>query len=121
MTNCFKCGKILPVNLRPGEYVMCKECEDKWRRTEEAVNKGIVEVMRKNVMDLKPFGWVFLPKAKDALTIMVDRKEIVLCRDCVYWQDNNGGYPHPECRWGHEETPDPDDYCSYGVRKDGDV
>ncbi len=54
MTTCFKCGKILPINfcLRPGEYVMCKECEEKWRRTEEA----IVEVMRKNVMDLKLYG-----------------------------------------------------------------
>lgn len=43
--------------------------------------------------------------------------EIVRCKDCQYWQDNNNGYPHEECRWGHDETPDADDYCSYGVRK----
>ena len=42
---------------------------------------------------------------------------IVRCKDCAYWQDNNGGYPHEECRWGEGETPDADDYCSYGERK----
>lgn len=45
--------------------------------------------------------------------------EVVRCRDCIYWQDNNDGYPHPECRWGHDETPDPDDYCSFGKAKMG--
>ena len=42
---------------------------------------------------------------------------LVRCKDCEYWQDNNGGYPHEECRWGKDETPDPDDYCSFGRRK----
>lgn len=50
----------------------------------------------------------------------VDAAPVVYCKDCKYWQDNNGGYPHEECRWGHEETPDADDFCSYGERKDGD-
>lgn len=45
-------------------------------------------------------------------------ERVVRCKDCRYWQDNNEGYPHPDCRWGHEETPDPDDYCSYGERRD---
>lgn len=45
---------------------------------------------------------------------------VVRCKDCKYWQDNNGGYPHDECCWGKGETPDPDDFCSYGERKDGD-
>ena len=40
--------------------------------------------------------------------------EVVKCKECKYWQDNNGGYPHEECRWGKEETPDGDDYCSFG-------
>ena len=43
---------------------------------------------------------------------------LIFCKDCKYWQDNNGGYPHEECRWGNEETPDEDDFCSYGERKD---
>lgn len=46
----------------------------------------------------------------------IDAEPVVHCRDCKYWQDNNGGYPHEECRWGKEETPDGDDFCSYGER-----
>lgn len=41
---------------------------------------------------------------------------VVRCKDCKYWQDNNNGYPHEECRWGKDETPDTDDYCSYGKK-----
>lgn len=43
--------------------------------------------------------------------------EIVRCKDCRYYQDNNGGYPHPECKWGNGETPDENDFCSAGERK----
>ena len=52
-----------------------------------------------------------------------DVAEVVRCKDCVFWQDNNGGYPHQECRWGRGETPDPDDYCSFGesVSEDYDM
>ena len=44
------------------------------------------------------------------------REQVILCKDCRYWQGNNGGYPHPECRWGNDETPDADDYCSFAER-----
>ena len=50
----------------------------------------------------------------------VDAVEVTRCKDCKYWQDNNDGYPHEECRWGHGETPDANDFCSYGERKEGD-
>ena len=43
--------------------------------------------------------------------------QVVRCKDCKYWQDNNDGYPHEECRWWHGETPDANDFCSYGERK----
>ena len=49
---------------------------------------------------------------------MEDKPEVVMCVDCRYWQDNNDGYPHPDCKWDHDETPDPDDFCSAGERKD---
>ena len=49
-----------------------------------------------------------------------DVEPLVRCKDCKYWQDNNDGYPHEECRWGHGETPDANDFCSYGERKGGD-
>lgn len=47
----------------------------------------------------------------------VDAVPVVRCKDCEYWQDNNDGYPHEECRWGHGETPDANDFCSYGERR----
>ena len=46
---------------------------------------------------------------------------VVRCMDCKYWQDNNGGYPHEECRWKHGETPNANDFCSYGEQKNGDA
>lgn len=49
-----------------------------------------------------------------------DVAPVVRCKDCRYWQDNNGGYPHPECRWGDDETPNADDYCSFGEREEAD-
>ena len=42
---------------------------------------------------------------------------VVRCKDCKYWQGNNDDYPHEECRWGREETPDANDFCSYGERR----
>ena len=48
----------------------------------------------------------------------VEQPEIIRCRDCRYWQDNNGGYPHDECRWNKDETPNEDDYCSYAERRE---
>lgn len=48
-----------------------------------------------------------------------DVAPVARCKDCKYWQDNNDGYPHEECRWGHGETPDANDFCSYGERKGG--
>lgn len=47
-----------------------------------------------------------------------DVAPVVRCKDCKYWQDNNDGYPHKECRWGHGETPDANDFCSYGERRE---
>ena len=55
---------------------------------------------------------------EDCRTALKNSVKVVRCKDCKYWQDNNGGYPHEECRWGKEETPDEDDFCSYGERKD---
>ena len=42
---------------------------------------------------------------------------LVRCEDCIYWQDNNEGYPHIGCKWREDETPDPDDFCSAGERR----
>ena len=57
-------------------------------------------------------------KPKEKETKMV---EVVRCKDCKYWQDNNGGYPHRDCKWNQDETPDPDDFCSAGERRNDDA
>ena len=49
-----------------------------------------------------------------------DVAEVVRCKDCEYFQDNNDGYPHKDCKWRADETPDGDDFCSYGVRKENE-
>ena len=51
------------------------------------------------------------------MAVQLGYEPVVHCKYCKYWQDNNDGYPHEECRWGHGETPDANDFCSYGERK----
>ena len=45
------------------------------------------------------------------------QQEITRCENCKYYQDNNDGYPHPDCKWNKNETPDEDDFCSGAERK----
>ena len=47
-----------------------------------------------------------------------DLTEVVRCKDCRWWQDNNNGYPHANCHWCETETPDEDDFCSLGERQE---
>ena len=83
---------------------------------EEAINR--IE----NHMEVHGIGEYPHIKLKEALDMAlsalrpVSREQVILCKDCRYWQGNNGGYPHPECRWGNDETPDADDYCSFAER-----
>ena len=49
-----------------------------------------------------------------------DVAEVVRCKDCKYYQDNNGGYQQDMCRWRQDETPDEDDFCSAGERKNSE-
>lgn len=65
-------------------------------------------------------GIVKLLKEEISKIPAADVAPVVRCKDCKYWQDNNDGYPHEECRWGHGETPDANDFCSYGERKEND-
>ena len=79
-------------------------------------------------MELKQAFWILRHGSGEGLreylkaikTIEDNCAPVVRCKGCRYWQDNNGGYPNEECRWRENETPDADDFCSYGKRKDGD-
>ena len=66
----------------------------------------------------RSFRWYRKDAVEVAISALrpVSREQVILCKDCQYWQGNNGGYPHPECRWGNDETPDEDDYCSFAER-----
>ncbi len=48
----------------------------------------------------------------------VDAVPVIRCKECRYWQDNNGGYPNKDCKWREDETPDADDWCSGAERKE---
>lgn len=54
-------------------------------------------------------------------TPIEDAVPVVRCKDCRYWQDNNGGKQHNYCKWRLDETPDEDDFCSLGDWKDGEA
>ena len=70
---------------------------------------------------LKQDIFTFMPERSEVLLIVDNQPDaVVRCKDCRYWKDNNGGYPNPDCPWGKDETPDPDDYCSFGERKEGE-
>lgn len=91
-----------------------KFCEDTLGRPiwthefgDQDVQKEIREKLRPQIMELVQNIAAIRP---------VSREQVILCKDCQYWQGNNGGYPHPECRWGNDETPDEDDYCSFAER-----
>ena len=73
-------------------------------------------IEREVAIESLPVAW---DSAINALRNMpaADVVPVVRCKDCKYWQDNNDGYPHEECRWGHGETPDANDFCSYGERR----
>lgn len=54
----------------------------------------------------------------------VDAVEVVRCRDCKHWDaetwfcDNHSTFDHHGLEWNMFA---PNDFCSYGERKDGDV
>ena len=53
-----------------------------------------------------------------------DVAEVVRCKDCKWFADNNGGEWYG-CKMFHvvritpEDAPKPDDFCSYGERREG--
>ena len=74
-------------------------------------------------LDKLELKWIFAsPTQKQNFREIIEKHptadvvEVVRCKNCEYWQDNNGGYPNEECRWGKDETPNADDFCSYGER-----
>ena len=82
------------------------EYADGWNSAIEIIDKApTIDIVRPTRSQFK------------RMAVQLGYEPVVHCKDCKYWQDNNDGYPHEECRWGHGETPDANDFCSYGERK----
>ena len=73
---------------------------------------GYVDEIRKDTVIIRNDGGYF-----GTVPTEVYMMGLVHCKDCRYWQDNNGGYPHPDCKWNKDETPDEHDFCSGGERR----
>ena len=54
----------------------------------------------------------------------IDAVEVVRCKDCVHWvKDGNDSFGYAmfceaDCSLGGQGIKKPDDFCSYGERKD---
>lgn len=96
----------------------------------DALHKDLVETLRlcKQWMDdakddetkvVSEANWFAFLEVKLRLDSAptIDAVPVVRCKDCRYYQDNNGGYPNANCKWCKDETPDADDYCSCGERE----
>lgn len=77
-----------------------------------------IKILR-NVAFLSTDGVATIERIEQA----IDTLEIVRCKDCKY-RDTIPEFSNgllEGCRWASEESPDDDDYCSYGERKDKKV
>lgn len=70
--------------------------------------------------ELKPFGWVFIPNVKDAVTISVDNKPIVLCQDCKQWDEDGSQMGRGWCGW-HMKSTGPWFFCADGEKEEDDA
>ena len=52
----------------------------------------------------------------------IDAVSVVRCKDCMWWINNltefSADEDYSQCRWNEEESPNADDFCSYGERKE---
>ena len=68
--------------------------------------------------ELKPFGWVFVPRMKDEAAISVERRPIVLCEDCKQWDEEGSHMGRGWCGW-HMKSTGPWFFCADGEKEGG--
>jgi len=67
-----------------------------------------------------PDGWMFIPKMKDAVTINVEMRELVLCRNCKYGEPcDKDIYCTKDIGTIESSVHKPDWFCADGKRKEG--
>lgn len=92
---------------------------DDWKTPVEYIDREAANL----ALAEQGFDW---DKAKQALASVpaADVAPVVRCKDCKWFVDNNGGEWYgckmfQVVRITPEDAPKPDDFCSYGERKDG--
>ena len=66
-----------------------------------------------------PDGWVFIPRTKDAITIEVEQRELVTCRNCKHYKFYGlQSETVSECELMHTENPAEDWWCADGEKAD---
>ena len=92
---------------------------DDWKTPAEYIDREAANL----ALAEQGFDW---DKAKQALASVpaADVVPVVRCKDCKWFVDNNGGEWYgckmfQVVRITPEDAPKPDDFCSYGERRDG--
>lgn len=67
--------------------------------------------------EIKPFGYLFVPRGNDAVTIEVDPRPIVLCEDCKQWDAEGSMMGRGWCGW-HMKSTGPWFFCADGEREE---
>lgn len=63
-----------------------------------------------------PDGWIFIPKMKNLVTIELEQRELVMCRNCRHGDCFD---KFVICRKTERIQVPPDFYCADGKRKEG--
>lgn len=109
------------LSTRDAHGVLCGYTSGVTEALDMAIEALTVTVSREEYEELYRKAKEVNEMANDILADFPSYKEfvsVVRCKDCRWWQDNNGGYPHANCHWCETETPDADDFCSLGERRE---
>lgn len=90
---------------------------------EYITKKAAINAVESAPIELFQSEWEEIEEAIDAAPT-ADVVPVVRCKDCKWFVDNNGGEWYgckmfQVVRITPEDAPKPDDFCSYGERKDG--
>lgn len=90
---------------------------------EYITKKAAINAVENAPIELFQSEWEEIKEAINA-TPAADVVPVVRCKDCKWFVDNNGGEWYgckmfQVVRITPEDAPKPDDFCSYGERRDG--
>lgn len=90
---------------------------------EYITKKAAINAVENAPIELFQSEWEEIEEAINAAPA-ADVAPVVRCKDCKWFVDNNGGEWYgckmfQVVRITPEDAPKPDDFCSYGERKDG--